>query len=312
MMVFLVVFVTRLWTTLVNLWRYYCFPERRDVRDLEDQDQDFSAKTATSIDTTKMANQNISRWVLVPDDYRGGTPYPKRQKIIDRGELHYLAKYYKIEEEHLPYFYCIASQVQAASPYGATPSHFPQAFERLFGFTAHPASQSPRFADEISYPISPGSIPTAQKSPQLFLPQRAEEENPLQLPTPPSSPREDHFDKMATAGDSTLFDEMFTITSYDQSKYDRVARIGATSSDSQTVMTLDINIELFPCNVGETIHCMIASSLSLDGSKDDPTKGWRDIGRGGVGQEATLADMFDYVCHGKIYKFEDGEDGQTM
>jgi len=25
-----------------------------------------------------------------------------------------------------------------------------------------------------------------------------------------------------------------------------------------------------------------------------------------------LADMFDYVCHGKIYKFEDGEDGQSM
>jgi DNA-directed RNA polymerases I, II, and III subunit RPABC3 len=49
------------------------------------------------------------------------------------------------------------------------------------------------------------------------------------------------------AGGSQLFDEHFTITTYDQSKYDRVARIGGTSHDSQTVMTLDINIELYPC-----------------------------------------------------------------
>lgn len=116
---------------------------------------------------------------------------------------------------------------------------------------------------------------------------------------------------MASTGDSQLFDETFTITTLDNSKYDRVSRIGATSSDSQTVMTLDINTELYPCAVGETIHCVLATSLALDGSKDDG-RGWRDVGRTGHGGEATLADMFDYVCHGKIYKFEDGEDGQTM
>jgi DNA-directed RNA polymerase I, II, and III subunit RPABC3 len=117
---------------------------------------------------------------------------------------------------------------------------------------------------------------------------------------------------MAAAGDSTLFDENFTITTFDQSKYDRVARIGATSSDSQTVMTLDINTDLYPLSVGESIHMVLASSLALDGSKDD-NKGWRDVGRAGHGGEATLADMFDYVCHGKLYKFEDGdESGQTM
>lgn len=53
---------------------------------------------------------------------------------------------------------------------------------------------------------------------------------------------------------------------------------------------------------------VLASSLSLDGSKDDG-RGWRDVARG---EEASLADMFDYVCHGRIYKFEDGEGGDTM
>jgi DNA-directed RNA polymerase I, II, and III subunit RPABC3 len=116
---------------------------------------------------------------------------------------------------------------------------------------------------------------------------------------------------MAMSADSQLFDESFTITTIDHAKYDRVGRFGATSADSATVMTLDINTELFPCQIGETLHCVLASSLSLDGTKDDG-KGWRDVGRNPAGAEPTLADMFDYVCHGKIYKFEDGEDGHTM
>ncbi|KAH6722912.1 DNA-directed RNA polymerases I [Leptodontidium sp. 2 PMI_412] len=116
---------------------------------------------------------------------------------------------------------------------------------------------------------------------------------------------------MATTGDSQLFDEHFTVTSFDQSKYDRVARIGGTSGDSQTVMTLDINTELYPCAVGDNLHVVLANSLSLDGSKDDG-KGWRDVSRNGPGGETTLADMFDYVCHGKIYKFEDGVDGNSI
>ncbi len=116
---------------------------------------------------------------------------------------------------------------------------------------------------------------------------------------------------MASSGDSQLFDESFTITTIDNQKYERVARLGGSSADNLTVMTLDINTELYPCNVGETIQCVIANSLSLDGTKDDG-KGWRNAGRDGAGGETTLANMFDYVCHGKIYKFEDGEDGQTM
>jgi DNA-directed RNA polymerase I, II, and III subunit RPABC3 len=107
--------------------------------------------------------------------------------------------------------------------------------------------------------------------------------------------------------DTQLFDENFTITTLDASKYDRVCRLGGTSSDSQTVMTLDINTQLYPCAIGDNIHMVLASSLALDGSKDDG-KGWRVNALEG----GSLADLYDYVCHGKIYKFEDGEDGVTM
>jgi DNA-directed RNA polymerases I, II, and III subunit RPABC3 len=114
---------------------------------------------------------------------------------------------------------------------------------------------------------------------------------------------------MAATGDAQLFEESFVITEYDQHKYDRVARITAMSSDNQTQMTLDINIELFPCQRGETLHVMLATTLSLDGKVDSEERGWRDVK---TSAESSLADMYDYVCHGKIYKFEDGADGHSM
>ena len=71
-------------------------------------------------------------------------------------------------------------------------------------------------------------------------------------------------------------------------------------------MTLDVNTELYPCAVGDRLHIVLASTLSLDGSKDD-NKGWREVGSG----EQSLADLFEYVCHGKTYRFEDSE-GDNM
>jgi len=111
------------------------------------------------------------------------------------------------------------------------------------------------------------------------------------------------------SGDSQLFEDDFTVTKVDQSKYDRVARLSGTSNDAQTIMTLDINTELFPCNTGDSLHCVLATTLNMDGSKDE-SRGWRDVTKADAAP--SLADMFDYVCHGKIYKFEDGDDGQSM
>ncbi|KOS20690.1 DNA-directed RNA polymerases I [Escovopsis weberi] len=111
-------------------------------------------------------------------------------------------------------------------------------------------------------------------------------------------------------GDATLFEESFTITNFDQSKYDRVARISCTSNDSQTVMELDINTELFPCAVSDSLHVVLTTTLSADGSKEDQ-KGWRDVGKRGDAP-ATLADLYDYVCYGKVYKFAETFDGNTI
>ena len=106
--------------------------------------------------------------------------------------------------------------------------------------------------------------------------------------------------------DSQLFNDTFTITSINAQKYDRVSRLAGNTESGDTFFTLDVNTELYPCAIGERVQLMLASTLSLDGSMDDG-KGWRDVGRG----EETLANRFDYVCHGKIYRFEEG-DGETM
>ncbi|KAM7186891.1 hypothetical protein V8F33_011563 [Rhypophila sp. PSN 637] len=110
--------------------------------------------------------------------------------------------------------------------------------------------------------------------------------------------------------DANLFEEHFKIDAVLPGRYARVARLECKSLDESITMRLDVNTELYPCVVGETIKVVLATSLSLDGSKDDE-KGWRDVAKTG-NAEATLADGYDYVCHGKIYKFEDGKDGLTI
>jgi len=106
--------------------------------------------------------------------------------------------------------------------------------------------------------------------------------------------------------DSQLYEDTFQITSLNAQKYDRVSRIVGTSADSTVAMTLDINTELYPIATGDNVQLLLASTLNLDGTKDE--KGWRD---GASRGEATLADMWDYVCYGKVYRLEEGE-GENM
>lgn len=102
-------------------------------------------------------------------------------------------------------------------------------------------------------------------------------------------------------GDANLFSDTFTISKADPLKYERVLRLSAESENSEVTLTLDVNSELFPCAQHDRVQLLCSSTLALDGSKDDG-RGWRDIGHG----EASLADDYDYVCHGKVYRIEEG------
>ena len=104
-------------------------------------------------------------------------------------------------------------------------------------------------------------------------------------------------------GDSQLFLDTFTLTDINSDKYDRVSRLTAHNENGDTELTLDVNTELYPCSINERLQVMLVSTLSLDGTRGDG-KGWREVGRG----EQTLADSWDYVCHGKVYRFEEGDE----
>lgn len=105
------------------------------------------------------------------------------------------------------------------------------------------------------------------------------------------------------SGENLLFEGNFKVIEINDAKYDRVSRMLAKSEPAQDItLTLDVNHELFPIQKDARYTIALSLSLNLDGTKDD-SKGWRGVGRG----EATLADEYDYVCHGKIYRFEEGE-----
>ena len=105
--------------------------------------------------------------------------------------------------------------------------------------------------------------------------------------------------------ESTLYEETFNINSTIADKYDRVTRVLGATHDASTALTLDVNHELYPLTSGETVTMVLATTLNLDGTKDE--RGWREK-KG----ESTLADMYDYVCYGKVYRFEEGEEGNSI
>lgn len=101
---------------------------------------------------------------------------------------------------------------------------------------------------------------------------------------------------------TTLFNDIFQIETVETDHYDRVARLTAkSSSDKDVHLTLDVNSELFPVTAGTSISLAVAQTLSLDSEVRPPGSGWREAKPG----ERSLADDYDYVMYGTVYKFEE-------
>ncbi|PWN89905.1 RNA polymerase, partial [Acaromyces ingoldii] len=97
-----------------------------------------------------------------------------------------------------------------------------------------------------------------------------------------------------------LFDSQFAVSAIDPDgkKFERVSRIVARSSSLEMDLSLDVATDIYPIQPGQNLTVQIVSSLggpNADADKD----AWRMDGGGG------LADEFDYVMHGKIYKYDD-------
>ncbi|CAE6421000.1 unnamed protein product [Rhizoctonia solani] len=112
---------------------------------------------------------------------------------------------------------------------------------------------------------------------------------------------------MTSTQSNILFDDLFTITDIDMDgkKYDRVSRLVATSANLGMHLTLDFNFEIYSLKVDEKFTMVLASTLARGGTAEavEGKDVWRPDGKGQQG----LEEDYEYVMHGYVYKYDEGE-----
>ncbi|GAA5994759.1 DNA-directed RNA polymerase core subunit RPB8 [Rhodotorula paludigena] len=106
----------------------------------------------------------------------------------------------------------------------------------------------------------------------------------------------------AAVSDAIVFTDVFTVSAVDKDgkKFDRVSRVAGKSSNHDMRLTLDINTDLIQLPESSTFSLALATTLNPDADKSAQSGGWRADIEGG------LADDWEYVMYGKVYKFDDG------
>ncbi|XVF23563.1 hypothetical protein REPUB_Repub13aG0049400 [Reevesia pubescens] len=100
-----------------------------------------------------------------------------------------------------------------------------------------------------------------------------------------------------------LFEDIFVVRKLiKEEAFDKVTRIGAKSENYDMFMLLDVNTEIYPMIVGDRFQMVLAYTLNLDGTSD----------AGYYNQEKnTLADSYEYVMSGKLYRIADAKEGTS-
>ncbi|KAK8622546.1 hypothetical protein V6N13_117456 [Hibiscus sabdariffa] len=98
------------------------------------------------------------------------------------------------------------------------------------------------------------------------------------------------------------FEDIFVVNKLDPDgkKFDKVSRVEARSQNCDMFMQLDVNTEIYPLRVGDKFTIALAHTLNLDGT---PDTGYYTPGR------KSLADKYEYVMHGKLFKITDASGG---
>ncbi|KAF7137925.1 hypothetical protein RHSIM_Rhsim07G0045700 [Rhododendron simsii] len=83
-----------------------------------------------------------------------------------------------------------------------------------------------------------------------------------------------------------------------------VSRIEAQSEEKDMHIQLDVNTEVYPICVGEKFRMALAPTLNLDGSAVTSYLP--------EGKSKSLADKFEYVMHGLLYKMSEDDSSGTV
>ncbi|CAI8006180.1 DNA-directed RNA polymerases I, II, and III subunit RPABC3 [Geodia barretti] len=100
-----------------------------------------------------------------------------------------------------------------------------------------------------------------------------------------------------------LFEDIFDVKDIDPDgkKFERVSRLFCESESFKMDLILDVNTQLYPVSLGDKFRLQLTTSLREDGVPDDGDYLATD-------QDSSLADAFEYVMYGKIYRLE-GDEG---
>eukprot|EP00053_Salpingoeca_punica_P023193 m.9265 g.9265 ORF g.9265 m.9265 type:complete len:146 (+) comp4653_c0_seq1:227-664(+) len=99
--------------------------------------------------------------------------------------------------------------------------------------------------------------------------------------------------------DGRLFEDIFDVRQKDPDgrKFDRVSRLICSSENYEMELILDIHIDLYPVDVHDRFTFVLARTLSLTNAPD--------TGLYDQSKQPSLADKFEYVMHGKVYRCEE-------
>lgn len=101
---------------------------------------------------------------------------------------------------------------------------------------------------------------------------------------------------------------MFNVESIDSGRYNKVSRIIGQSNSLEIKITLDINSELFPVKSNDSLTIVLTSSLGNESNMLTSNGSWKPP----RASDRSLADDYDYVMYGTIYKFEESNTTDKM
>lgn len=108
--------------------------------------------------------------------------------------------------------------------------------------------------------------------------------------------------KTASTVGAYILDDIFTVKVVDPDgkRFDLVSRIEASNENGDIDMLLDVNTSIYAIGAGDKLTAVLTNTLSLSGDISDLSaeEAWRPSAG------PTLADKFEYVVYGKVFKME--------
>lgn len=97
-----------------------------------------------------------------------------------------------------------------------------------------------------------------------------------------------------------LFSAIFTVRSVDKDgkQFDNVSRIECTSENNDSVLTLDVNTQIYPMARDEVFALVLSHEITSERVKDG--EHWHPSQL-----ENSNASKYEYVMHGKVYRYEE-------